>query len=263
VLEEEYARLHPSPDEALLKFDADEEPEGASGRQARGRRERRLTRIIDAIHGREHSALCLSGGGIRSATFALGVLQGLARRNLIGRFDYLSTVSGGGYVGSWLSAWIHRDPEGVEGVMRKLNEPTDQLLVPVPEPVRHLRSYSNYLTPRLGVLSGDTWTVAAIIVRNLVLNWLVLIPFLLAALVLPRLLVAFTHYRLPESLGVLTLTLPVRPAGVWGMLALAFAAASSPSLTPATSCRARRRTTRASAASSGSACCRYSFRPSA
>ena len=96
VLEEEYARLHPSPEEALPEFDAKSEPEGAAGARVLGRRERRLSRIIDAIHGRMHSALCLSGGGIRSATFALGVLQGLARRNLIGQFDYLSTVSGGG-----------------------------------------------------------------------------------------------------------------------------------------------------------------------
>ena len=52
--------------------------------------------------------LAISGGGIRSATFALGVLQGLASKKLLTRFDYLSTVSGGGYIGSWLSAWISR-----------------------------------------------------------------------------------------------------------------------------------------------------------
>src|SRR5207245_2928610 len=45
-------------------------------------------------------ALCLSGGGIRSATYALGILQGLARKGLLKQFHYLSTVSGGGYVGS-------------------------------------------------------------------------------------------------------------------------------------------------------------------
>ncbi|MDX6303281.1 MAG: hypothetical protein QOI77_250, partial [Blastocatellia bacterium] len=43
------------------------------------------------------SALCLSGGGIRSATFNLGLLQGLARHELLSKFDYLSTVSGGGF----------------------------------------------------------------------------------------------------------------------------------------------------------------------
>lgn len=49
------------------------------------------------------SGLALSGGGIRSATFAMGVLVSLARRNLLPQFDYLSTVSGGGYTGSFLT----------------------------------------------------------------------------------------------------------------------------------------------------------------
>lgn len=48
------------------------------------------------------SALCLSGGGIRSATFCLGVLQWLAQKDRLKDFHYLSTVSGGGYIGSWL-----------------------------------------------------------------------------------------------------------------------------------------------------------------
>ena len=54
------------------------------------------------------SALRLSGGGIRSATFNLGILQGLARHGLLEKFDYLSTVSGGGFIGGWLSAWKQR-----------------------------------------------------------------------------------------------------------------------------------------------------------
>src|SRR5687768_6814876 len=40
--------------------------------------------------------LAFSGGGIRSATFNLGILQGLAEHGLLRRVDYLSTVSGGG-----------------------------------------------------------------------------------------------------------------------------------------------------------------------
>ncbi|MEJ8827149.1 patatin-like phospholipase family protein [Variovorax humicola] len=48
------------------------------------------------------SALCLSGGGIRSATFSLGVLQWLAGKGQLQDFHYISTVSGGGYMGSWL-----------------------------------------------------------------------------------------------------------------------------------------------------------------
>jgi hypothetical protein len=136
----------------------------------------------------KRTALCFSGGGIRSASFGLGIVQGLARYGLLERFDYLSTVSGGGYLGSWLSAWIHR--ARLAPVIRALkNEPEKNKLQPEPEPIRHLRSYSNYLNPKLGFLSADTWTLVAIVVRNLVLNWLVLIPFILAALILPRIVV--------------------------------------------------------------------------
>lgn len=53
------------------------------------------------------AALALSGGGIRSATFSLGVLVALARRGLLPQFDYLSTVSGGGYLGSFLTAFLN------------------------------------------------------------------------------------------------------------------------------------------------------------
>src|SRR5215831_8229337 len=57
---------------------------------------------------KERVGLAFSGGGIRSATFNLGLLQGLARYNLLQRIDYISTVSGGGYIGSWLISWIRR-----------------------------------------------------------------------------------------------------------------------------------------------------------
>jgi len=80
-------------------------------------------------HDQAQWGLALSGGGIRSATFCLGVLQGLARSPgppdsadgskapaaetplapippapLLDQFDYLSTVSGGGYIGGFLSS---------------------------------------------------------------------------------------------------------------------------------------------------------------
>jgi hypothetical protein len=149
-----------------------------------------IAAIYSAIHKRERSALCLSGGGIRSATFNLGVLQGLARHGLLDKFDYLSTVSGGGYVGSWLSSWIHREPGGLPTVVRKLSEKPPSVLRPEAEPIQHLRNYSNYLSPRLGLLSADTWTLASIISRNLLLNWLVFIPLLAAVIMIPRLYVS-------------------------------------------------------------------------
>src|SRR5262244_1899092 len=52
--------------------------------------------------------LAFSGGGIRSATFNLGFLQGLAQATMLPKISYLSTVSGGGYIGGWLISWIKR-----------------------------------------------------------------------------------------------------------------------------------------------------------
>jgi hypothetical protein len=155
----------------------------------------RLARVFAAAHQRRHAALCLSGGGIRSASFALGVAQGLARLGVLRRFQYLSTVSGGGYLGGWLSAWMHR--AGASRVIKELAEPTGRPLAPEPEPVSHLRAYSSYLSPRLGMTSADAWTLGAIYLRNLFLNWLVLIPLLAAALALPQLLLALV--RLPST----------------------------------------------------------------
>ncbi len=55
--------------------------------------------------------LALSGGGIRSSTFNLGVLQALDRVGLLRHVDYLSTVSGGGYIGSCLSSFFSGEPD--------------------------------------------------------------------------------------------------------------------------------------------------------
>jgi Patatin-like phospholipase len=175
-------------------------------------RDLRLRHLYRSLHdrakeddGKARSALCISGGGIRSATFALGVIQGLASAKILDKFDYLSTVSGGGYIGSWLSSWARRHPHGISGVQEDLGstdtaaskrqlpggavEPVKERtekLEPEPKPVRHLRDYSNYLSPRLGILSGDAWTMGALYLRNLLLNLLVLVPILAAVLAVPR-----------------------------------------------------------------------------
>jgi hypothetical protein len=52
------------------------------------------------------AGLALSGGGIRSATTNLGVLQALSRMDILPKVDYLCTVSGGGYIGGCLSALL-------------------------------------------------------------------------------------------------------------------------------------------------------------
>ena len=171
------------------------------------------------------AALCCSGGGIRSATFCLGVIQGLARHvvsppadaataklsprpqtdasnqpvdngagaavtdtelsvltpqnSLLGRFSYLSTVSGGGYIGSWLSSWRAR--EDFETILCDLTGRPSGSDIEPPE-LSWLRAYSNYLTPRVGLASADAWTGATLFTRNLILNWFVILPVVCLAL---------------------------------------------------------------------------------
>lgn len=138
--------------------------------------------------------LAFSGGGIRSATFNLGVLQGLACSRLLRVFDYLSTVSGGGYIGGWLMAWMHHQQIGIQQVEEKLSAPPDSPRESADPPEVHfLRDYSNYLTPRKGLLGADFWAFAASYIRNTLLNQVILILMLLSLLMLPRSIVYLLH----------------------------------------------------------------------
>ncbi len=170
----------------------------------------RLKRDPHLIHQDGLFGLALSGGGIRTATFNLGIIQGLANFGLLKKVDILSTVSGGGYIGSWLSAWIKRekidtvqaelkrsgslDLEKKESsnaderpvlLLRHDDDPVPKRPVP-PGPIRFLRQFSNYLTPQLGFFSVDSWTVAAVFLRNVTLNQVTLASILGALMLLPR-----------------------------------------------------------------------------
>jgi hypothetical protein len=179
----------------------------------------------------DSAALCLSGGGIRSAAFCLGVIQRLAGESttkksepapdnsLLTKFHYLSTVSGGGYIGSWLSVWIHR--AGYESVWNDLHDLKHRASSEVAA-ISWLRSYSNYLTPRIGLFSLDAWAGIALLTYNLVLNWLVLLPFVFI-LVLVFKLFAFLSISLPyflnktwsAAIGALGVVLFVSSLGYW------------------------------------------------
>jgi hypothetical protein len=104
------------------------------------------------------SGLALSGGGIRSATFGLGVVQALAEGNLLTQFDYLSTVSGGGYLGCFLSNQFTADDVAAEtstacdpvAAAAAAASAFSAAFTDTPEdsrPVRHLRNCSKYLLP--------------------------------------------------------------------------------------------------------------------
>lgn len=125
--------------------------------------------------------LAFSGGGIRSATFNLGIIQALAKNDLLDKFHYLSTVSGGGYIGSWLMSWAYRknlscptEGEGITQVQSilkdKCNRSPNNLPESEPEEVAWLRRYSNYLTPRKGLFSLDTLTGITYHIRNVFLS---------------------------------------------------------------------------------------------
>lgn len=205
------------------------------------------------------SALCLSGGGVRSATFCLGVLQWLAEMQQLQTFHYLSTVSGGGYIGSWLvnglcqagPSLVQRADEAADKLIGAAQKDLDDarnasaatraaaaarvteagleaeavrrvaaaaapfaashLLKRVGQssgsidgsgaagaartdgsardPVAPLRAFSNYLSPT-GGLSGDAFSLAAIFIRNLLLNALVWLSLLAAIVAAPRLYIA-------------------------------------------------------------------------
>lgn len=122
--------------------------------------------------------LALSGGGIRSATFNLGLLQGLHALKLLPLFDYLSTVSGGGYIGGWWLAWRHRIagsdadwfPESKSG--REAEE------------VRHIREFSNFLIPHLGFFRTDMWSGIVAVLSGIVATLSGTLALMLAALLL-------------------------------------------------------------------------------
>ena len=216
---------------------AEELDEIAAAREAvatgriRSRKRGRTTDPIDFCNDDDRNSaaaaqlcgLAFSGGGIRSATFNLGVIQALADLGLLARADYLSTVSGGGYIGAWLSAWVYHE-KGIAQVEKKLGKsarptaqvvagdapsaPTAPVSAPSPAaeskalereqpPITFLRENSNYLTPRLGFFGADTWSVISIYLRNLVLNLAILAGVLLAAVLVPRLLLAM-FIKLPQ-----------------------------------------------------------------
>jgi hypothetical protein len=98
--------------------------------------------------------LAVSGGGIRSATFALGVLVALARRNLLHQFDYLSTVSGGGYLGSFLTTYLNSAQQtaaGAPAIGLRHDELPFRRTDGEAAALRHIRHFSKYLA------TGSSW----------------------------------------------------------------------------------------------------------
>ncbi len=126
--------------------------------------------IYKMVADRQSMGVCFSGGGIRSATFNLGVLQGFAQLGLLPNIDYISSVSGGGYIHEFLVGWILQNGSQSKVIEELIPQAEPGCLPRAPEPVEWLKRYSSYLTPARGIFSTDTWTAVAIWLRNTILN---------------------------------------------------------------------------------------------
>lgn len=197
--------------------------------------------------GRKLTGLALSGGGIRSATFGLGVLQTLVEAGILTRFDYLSTVSGGGYIGASLSFHARRRaggctpesfPYGVAAPAGPDGDSEKQRAA-----LRHLRKHGRVLTPdrNMTLAAG-----AAAVIRSIFSNFVVWIPLLVVLMMAMRLqlgdMAGDPHTadlcRKPDLVGVLgwdtlvrstywqcwtSFTLALMVGGVLTIVAIAFA----------------------------------------
>lgn len=167
--------------------------------------------------------LALSGGGIRSATFSLGVLVALARRNLLPQFDYLSTVSGGGYLGAFITTFLNSGAPAPDATPANTTPaaPATPAAPDTPaiglrrnelpfrrdegeaEALRHIRHYSKYL------VTGSLWertTMTCAQVYGMALNGLGIAYLGVVA--------ALLELALRSVLGQYWLTATVLAAGV-------------------------------------------------
>jgi hypothetical protein len=146
------------------------------------------------------SGIGLSGGGIRSATFCLGVLQALSEKDILRRFDYISSVSGGGYIATSLQWWWGGPRDDGTGAsepsfgLRSSDFPygparpdPDFVGPPAPTQVRaeqnlaFLRAHSSYLTPGQGI---GVWSILGVLLRTIIISSLTWLPVLAFAFVL-------------------------------------------------------------------------------
>lgn len=171
--------------------------------------------------------LALSGGGIRSATFGLGVVEILHARGYLRLVDYVSTVSGGGYLGSFLSSVLNAGPEvaapatgadpgQAELAAMRRGPGTGAGADPSPAPrlgrspldapagaeepvaLRHLRNSGNYLAPSRIL---DRFRLATLFLRGIIINMVIAVPYVLLAVIATEAVFLGVHFAgfEPES----------------------------------------------------------------
>jgi hypothetical protein len=98
--------------------------------------------------------LALSGGGVRSAAFNLGLLQALHDHDVLRHIDYMSTVSGGGYVGASLSS-LALHPQTDFGFKTKHHETTVGQETVLNDPSRGTTLENRSLVDRFSLTSSE------------------------------------------------------------------------------------------------------------
>ncbi|MFS8136875.1 MAG: hypothetical protein ACMG50_01990 [Thermomonas sp.] len=162
----------------------------------------------------ESIGLALSGGGVRSATFCLGLLRALAKNGVLRRFDYLSTVSGGGYAGAAFGRLFgsKTNPRDVEQGLAN-----DSSLF-----LWWLRSNGRYLVPAGSRDVLQTWAgqLRGFIATQFEITTMILL--LSCVIVLPHLL-GFRWESASAPMLVSTLWWMAMPLAAWAAIFMAFA----------------------------------------
>ena len=163
-----------------------------------------------------YSGIAISGGGIRSASFALGILQALNAKHVLPQIDYLSTVSGGGYIGSswtWFNylkrlgklgdtgkGYFFPFGDRDEGARSEGSSIKSSIL-------SYLRQHASYLVPGFGI---NYFSGFAVVFRNMLLPLLVYISM---AVVLFCGIIAMEHFITQAGASIFTELSTERPAG--------------------------------------------------
>lgn len=186
--------------------------DGISGHESDALARRRAASGIDAAA--PAIGLALSGGGVRSATFCLGVLRALAKNGVLHRFDYLSTVSGGGYAGSAFGR-LFGAKAGAREVERGLADDRSLWLW-------WLRSNGRYLIPSGPRDLLQTWAgqLRGFVATQFEITTLILL--LSCAIILPHLL-GFHWQAASAPLPTGTLWWAATPLAGWIVIFMAFA----------------------------------------
>ena len=181
--------------------------------------ERRMENGLPPASAHDLVGMCISGGGVRAATLGLGMLQSFIRANRLRTIDYLSTVSGGGFIGSCLSSLLSEEAPWVDkqktipNVNHRFSpevlglDAATSPFIPKEEDLnyqkaassklnaqlqlRHLRQHGAYLTPRTGLFTWDVRRALGALSGGMVVNFTIYFLLVAAAVLVHHVLLGW------------------------------------------------------------------------